>query len=380
MATTDRLLRSIEAIYAAGLGGEGWTSALVTIAELTGSVGATFEVFEKAPPHLIEFAVAGLPVGAETAYLDHYSRHNPRAAYAFAHLSQVFVADYQLIDEQGMDRDSYYAKYLTSIDLRYFLSAQVFNTERAQAVVTIQRSRQQGHVGRAEIDRMRRLLPHFRQAHDLASRLRGVRALTGAFEQMLDWLSDGVVLVRADGTVAYANRTIRAMAAAADGVALAKSAIKIGAPEARARLAAAIAGVHRAGGDIADAPTIADFAVSRPSGAPPYLVSVRPIMGGASEAWTEAGAIAAIFVRDQLQRNRTEARVLREAFGLTEAEADLARGLQDGLNPVTYARARSLSRNTVYTHLRRIKEKTNSARISELISKLNGTSMPLHSV
>jgi DNA-binding CsgD family transcriptional regulator len=376
MATTDRLLRCVESIYAAGLSGDGWTGALAALADFTGSLGATFEVFEKAPPRLIEFAVAGLPVGAETAYLDHYAQHNPRAAYAFAHLSQVFLADYQFFDEHAMDRDAYYAKYLTSIDLRYFLSAQVFNGERAQAVITIQRSRRQGHVGPIEIDRVRRLLPHFRRAHDMASRLRGANAAVGELQQMLEWLSDGVALVRSDGTVVYANGALRAFAAAGDGLALARGAIEFDAPRARARLAAAI-GTARRLGNAADAPPIVDFAVARPSGAPPYLVSVRPVMGGAEGPWSDTRAIAAVFVRDLLQRHRTETRVLREAFGLTEAEADVARGLQTGLSPSAHARARSLSRNTVYTHLRRIKEKTGCTRTSELVAKLNGASLPV---
>jgi DNA-binding CsgD family transcriptional regulator len=377
MASAEGLVRCVEAIYAAGFGDDGWTGALAALTEFTGSVGATFEVFEKSPPRLTGFAVAGLPVGAETAYLDHYARHNPRAEYAFDHLSQVFVSDYQLIDEQGMDRNPYYAKYLTSIDLRYFLSGQVFNTERSQAIVSIQRSRRQGHVGRSEIDRMRRLLPHFRQAHDLVSRLGNARAATGAFERILDWLTDGVALVRSDGSVVYANVALDALATAGDGVALARSGIEFGTAEARAHLGAAIAAVCKLSANSANPPASTDFTVARPSGAPPYLVSVRPLIWRTDGPAITTGAIAAVFVRDPLQPNRTEARVLREAFGLTEAEADLAHGLQSGLSPNAYARARSLSRNTVYTHLRRIKEKTNATRMAELLARLNGASMPV---
>ncbi len=377
MAKGDGLLRCIESVYAAGLNGDGWSEPLAALAALTGSVGATFEVFDKSPPQLTEFAVAGLSVGAETGYLDHYARHNPRAAYAFAHLSQVFVADNHLIDEVAMDRDPYYAKYLASIDLRYFLSGQVFDTERAQAVVTIQRSRRQGHVGDGEIDRMRRLLPHFRQAYDLAARLRGAGRAVGDLERMLDWLTEGVALVRRDGTVIYANRALRAFAASADGITLARNAIEFDAPHLRARLAAAVAAAGRVSSNATDAPPIVDFAVARASSAPPYLISVRPIVDGGDGRWAGAGAVAAVFVRDPLRGNRTQTRVLREAFGLTKAEADLAHSLQSGLSPIIYARDHSLSRNTVYTHLRRIKEKTGSTRMTELLSRLNSASLPV---
>ncbi len=372
MATAESLVRCVETIYAAGFSDDGWAGALAALADFTGSVGATFEVFDKSPPSLTEFAVAGLPVGAETAYLEHYARHNPRAAYAFDHLSQVFVSDYQLIDERGMDRSPYYAKYLTSIDLRYFLSGQVFNTEHTQAIVSIQRSRRQGHVGRSELDRMQRLLPYFRQAHDLVSRLGNAGDAVGTFERTLDWLTDGVALVRDNGSVVYANAALSAFALAGDGIALAKNGIEFSAADARTRLGAAIAAACKIVAADTEAAAPADFTAARPSGAPPYVVSVRPLVRYGGRQAVATSAVAAVFVHDPIQLNHTEARVLREAYGLTEAEADLARSLQSGLSPDAYARARSLSRNTVYTHLRRIKEKTNANRMAELLAKLNG--------
>jgi len=42
-----------------------------------------------------------------------------------------------------------------------------------------------------------------------------------------------------------------------------------------------------------------------------------------------------------------------------------------------YADGRALSLNTVYTHLRRLREKTGSNRMAELIYKLNELRLPL---
>ena len=68
---------------------------------------------------------------------------------------------------------------------------------------------------------------------------------------------------------------------------------------------------------------------------------------------------------------------LRDLFGLTEAEAGLAQALQSGVALSDYAGGRALSLNTVYTHLRRLREKTGSSRMAELIHKLNGLRLPL---
>ena len=75
--------------------------------------------------------------------------------------------------------------------------------------------------------------------------------------------------------------------------------------------------------------------------------------------------------------NAADQRMLRATFGLTDAEADLARALQTGTSPAKYARDRAISTNTVYTHLRRIKDKTGTRRITELIHALNGARLSL---
>ena len=78
-----------------------------------------------------------------------------------------------------------------------------------------------------------------------------------------------------------------------------------------------------------------------------------------------------MFVHDPLQQHAGTIAILRDAFGLTEAEAGVAKALQDGVALGDYASKRVLSLNTIYTHLRRIKEKTACHRMPELIRKLN---------
>jgi DNA-binding CsgD family transcriptional regulator len=121
----------------------------------------------------------------------------------------------------------------------------------------------------------------------------------------------------------------------------------------------------------------ADFPVARTSGAPPYLVSVRPIPSNHRNSRLAMAADAIVFIRDPLSRNTAAIRLLREVFGLTDAEASLAQALQSGISPGDYAQARAVSLNTVYTHLRRIKEKTGCNRMGELTRKLNDLQVPL---
>jgi DNA-binding CsgD family transcriptional regulator len=62
---------------------------------------------------------------------------------------------------------------------------------------------------------------------------------------------------------------------------------------------------------------------------------------------------------------------MRRTFDLTPAEAHLAMDLCRGVSPGAYAGRRGVSANTVYTHMRRLKDKCGAARTVELIATLN---------
>jgi DNA-binding CsgD family transcriptional regulator len=371
---TDGILDIIEAAQAAALDERGWPLMLQKLARMFGAAAATLEDFNKKPFGLQYLRIAGLPPMAETAYLSHYQHNNPRAAYAFRHLSEKVLYDHVLIDERTMDRDAYYTKYLNALDLRYFMSGQILNTPGSQAIVSIQRTRRQGHVERSDVERMRRLLPHLNLAYDMSTRLRhavtAVRSLEAAFE----WLSDGVALLRADGTIAYSNGVFQEMIRRNDGIRSRKGTIEFAARTAKTLLDGAVDdGARLRAGDIGrTVPT--DFLVQRASDAPPYVVSVRPL---AESATTPSGAVAIVFVRGPTERDAAAAALLRSIFGLTEAEAGVAQALQSGITLGQYSHSRKVSLNTVYTHLRRIKEKLGCHRTAELIRKLNDVQIPL---
>ena len=372
------LLATIEAAHAAALDEALWPDALGALARLFDAAGATLEDFAKQPLGLRYFRIAGLPSHAETDYLAHYQHNNPRAEYAFRNLSQAVLCDYVLIDERAMDRHAYYAKYLTALDLRYFMSGQIMDTPDAQAIVSIQRSRRQKHVERSDMARMRRLLPHFRQAYDVSTRLRQSAAAVRAFEHLLDWLADGVAIVRSDGRIVYANDAFLAAARRSDGVCIRRGVVEFAAGQAGERFAKAIGALMRLrAGDVdADAPV--DFALPGRDGDTAYLVSVRPLPQGSGAIGPEAAAI--VFVHDPQARNAGTVPLMRAVFGFTQAEANLADALRTGTSIGDYARERKLSLNTVYWHLRRIKEKTGCSRLPELISKLNDLRVPVRTI
>jgi DNA-binding CsgD family transcriptional regulator len=280
-----------------------------------------------------------------------------------------------MFDQATIKRDPFYMEFLKSLDLYYCVAGIVTTDPREFTGVCVHRTPKQGHIDAAGIAAMERLLPHVQQAFDVARRLKHAGETQHSLERALDWLADGVMLVRADGAVVYANAAMQAMVRRADGVAIKKGLVEFATAEARGRFAAAMAGIARLRQRGTKAAAVADFSVARRLDRPAYLVAVRPLPAEHGAAKADADAI--VFVRDPTSRNATALRMLRDVLDLTDAEAGVAQALQAGQRLQDYARTRMVSIHTVYAHLRSIKDKTGCHRMGELIRKLNDLQVPL---
>jgi DNA-binding CsgD family transcriptional regulator/PAS domain-containing protein len=371
MPTESDLLATIEAVHAAGLDSGLWPQALARIAGALGGSAAMFEVFDKRAACHRAWHGVGVPPGCEIAYFDHYVADNPRWLFMPRQRTGDVSWDYQFIDEAGIDKAPFYAELLAQLDLRYFLSGVLVATPDDYACISIQRSAAQGHAQRGEIATMRRLMPHLQQAFDVARRLDGAGEAVRSFEQAFDWIPDGVAFISGAGLVVYANEAMQAIARRRDVVRLRKGILEFLAVESRGRFDAALDIVRRVRSGEAASMTLTDFAVLRGAGLPPCFVSVRPLARSARETSESRQAEAIVFIRDPLKRNDAAGDIIREVFGLTPAETGVALAVQSGIALDQYAIDQRVSLNTVYTHLRRVREKTGCHSLADLIRKLD---------
>jgi DNA-binding CsgD family transcriptional regulator/PAS domain-containing protein len=377
MPKGDDLLATIEAVHAAGLDASLWPKALAAVAASLGGSAAMFEVFDKRAVRHREWYGSGVPPAAEIAYFEHYIADNPRWLFMPRQRTGDISWDYQFIDERGMNEAPFYAELLAQMDLRYFLSGVLMATPEDYACISVQRSSRLGHVQSDEIGLMERLLPHVQQAFDVARRLNGASEASKSFERAFDWIADGVAFVSAAGAVVYSNEALQAIVRRNDIVRLRKGAIEFLAVDARSRFDKALDAVRRQRAGEPPVPALTDFPVRRAADAPPYLVSVRPLARPPREGQSSARAEAIVFIRDPLKRGNAAGQMLREIFGLTEAETGVALALQSGVALEQYARTNNVSLNTVYTHLRRVREKTGCHSIADLVRKLDEFRIPL---
>ncbi len=255
-------------------------------------------------------------------------------------------------------------EFLPGFDMRYLLAGVVSRTPTEIVFTATQRSARAGLPDEREVRLLRTLLPHIGLAFDLMRRLHGAETAAEGTGAALDWVADGVVVLDAQGGVLHANRQARAVARRNDGVALRRGMLSFASAAAERALQRALSALAAVAADPLLPPAPVDFVARRAGDQAPYAISVRP--------YSAAGRGAAVvFIVDPLVEHGASAELLRQVFGLTGAEADLAEALRRGTPLDAYAAARGLSVNTVYTHLRRIKDKTGKSRTVELIHALN---------
>jgi DNA-binding CsgD family transcriptional regulator len=212
-------------------------------------------------------------------------------------------------------------------------------------------------------------------APQVTAQIEVVAARENLLASALDLLADGIALLGRDGGIVYVNEALRMLAARGSDFRIERNAIEFSGAHSRGRFAAALGAAQRI-----QEPTTAfrptDFAVARDNGLPPYTVSVRPLPHAGQSA-AHPNAVAMLLVHDPLQRTLSASRMLRELYGLTNAEAQLAEALSTGMTAVTYARHRCISITTVYTHLRRIREKTGWKSVAELTRRFHQLNIAL---
>ena len=194
------------------------------------------------------------------------------------------------------------------------------------------------------------------------------------FENALDLLSDGIALLRRDGAIVYANTALHHLAEHSRDFRIDRNAMEFATPDLRRRFAVALGAVARMH-HLQAARLATDFAVQREDGLPPYTVSVRPLLRAGEQTHPEAAAM--LLVHDPLQQTIAAGRMLQELYGLTNAEAQLVQALGGGMTAVAYAKSRRISVATVYTHLRRTREKTGWKSVAELTRRFHELNVSL---
>lgn len=302
-------------------------------------------------------------------YIDYYSQINPCFTSTKELIQQgsvkprhAFCSDHVLL------RSEFYTDYLRRLDAFDGLVATILEDGTVSANLTIFRPRRAKTFGESENALLRVLVPHLQRAFQLHNRVQGLEVKTRTIEEVLDSLTQGVVLLGADGRVLLVNQVATALFASEKALKLTPRGLVAGIPSENRQLNALIEGAIITG-DGNGLHSGGAMAISRNGLRQPLQVLVTPLRGKTLRLGKDV-PVAAVFISDPDSRTLSNSAVFRQLYGLTPAEARLAHILASGDSLRDAAEKLGVAQSTLRSQLKSIFAKTNTNRQSELIRTL----------
>jgi len=390
MMDAAELLDVTGMLYDAAAGSVGWPAPLDRLKRLVGARTLSLMVGDLGSGEVEVLASADIPADGVLAYRQHFRTVDlwTTRAIALTHRlpdggrPRVLVGGEMLVPDREYVESEFYRDFGRHHGLRHVVGTAA--SLGAAGVMPIGLHRREGDppFGAAERAKLAMVLPHLRRAMQLRHRLRGA-ALAGARDgglqgagstglSALDALPMGVLVVDDELRVVLANRAAEAVAQGRHGVRLLRSGplgtvqpsgtrlVVAGRKEAE-RLLLLVHDVC-AGGAGGALRLRSDDATPGPA----VLVTKLPRRLGGERAGIAPGR-ALVLLRELGDSTPVPPSfLLRDLFGLTRSEAEIARALSGGATKAAVAAGRGSRETTVRSQIRAILDKTGTANLRDL--------------
>lgn len=280
----------------------------------------------------------------------------------------------ELIPRANLVATAYYNDFARRFQLTRSLAAVIRLDVTTLSSISSIRPDHRDAFGEEERRLVEILMPHLQRAMQVHRRLATLQVAHDALADALEGFSTGVLIVRSDSTLLYANAVGSRLLAARDGISLDRRGLKASVAAETRALRALIHAAARtsAGGDGGSGGALSISRSARPSRHPLYLL-VTPIRAEQIRAIAGSQDAAAVFVTDVERTGDTDAEAVGRLWGLTATEGQIAGKLAAGLSPREISEELAITRNTVRWHVKHVLAKTHTCRQSELVRVLSAT-------
>jgi DNA-binding CsgD family transcriptional regulator len=363
-------------IYDAALDPALWPETLRRVCEFVGGV-ATALLSQDAASGAGRFYYSWGDDPEETRlWLEKYSRINPIAVpMLLLNVGDVRLGS-QLISREQLHATRFYKEWLCRTG---YGDNTIGVIEKSSAVVTClvtaHSERVWGDPGPRR--RMELIVPHVRRAVAIGGIIQRSRIEAETLADAVDALSAGVLLLGEGGCVVRANAAARAMLAAGDMLYLQGGALAVRGP--RAEQHALVEAIDDA---MRDELIVSPHGVAIPlsvGNGDRYVAHILPLTSGTRRsAACGSRAGAAVFVHKAELGGLLPLEAMARQFGLSPAELRvLAAVIEVGGSVPDIAEVLGVSEPTVKTHLRRLFDKTDTGRQTDLVRLVAGYANPL---
>jgi DNA-binding CsgD family transcriptional regulator len=212
-------------------------------------------------------------------------------------------------------------------------------------------------------DGLQGLMPHLKRAVRIYLRMAAIRGRISVVEGVLDRVPWAILFVDASGRVVEMNEPARILLRRRQGLLLGGRGLSAEDERETQRLRTLLAAARHAH----EPAPLGVLQLARSSGGRPLEVVVAPLP---LTQGTEGEPVAAVFVGDPEAAMHPDEGLLRDLYGLTRGESALALELLRGLRLADAAPRLGIAQETARTRLKQLFAKTDTARQSELMSRL----------
>ena len=356
----------VSRLYASAMGEAPWTDTLGHATSLFKASTAVMAVYDAARRVVAWENFGYSPAFAADFFASETYANDPRVPY-FANVSPGAVYfDHMLYDVEAMNQDPACRASCEALGVKYQLGAILDLPHGLTVGLALLSSEAQGQASEAAIAAFRQLTPHATQACALGHVFERQATTRAALLRALECKADGIVLLSPSGEATFVNDVACAVLASGDGLTLRGADFRTHRPPETRRLRQLVAKVL---GSDPDAAAGGRALVSRPSGKPPYVITV--LGAPATDAFLSRQAIGCVVhIHDLAVTAPPAHEALRAVFGLSEREADFAIELVRCASLERAAANAGMAVNTARNHLQSISRKTGAVGQTAIVQRL----------
>jgi DNA-binding CsgD family transcriptional regulator len=312
-------------------------------------------------------------VGMDPDGLDLYNRHyhtmdpwafSPRSACLFAEAG--VVTDQQLVPRSALYRSEYYVDFMSRFDRTRMVSMALGSGPPFSGISILRRDRDP-EFGEAEVRFLSSLAPHLRRALHIHDRLRTSAEERSVLLDSLDAVPCAVLIVDRSGRVALTNRAGTKLRVEHDGIGICRGVLAAASTDSNRRLAQLVASTAH---DQQIALLGGTMLLQRLTSSEPLHVLVAPVRRAepVDAAHRSAGVI--VFIGDPSRNILPSEFLLRQYYGLTRSEAEVAARIAVGRSLADIAQERGITIQTVRWYSKQVLAKTDCSSRAQLVRKL----------
>lgn len=373
MPSEKVILDLVAQIYDAAVDPDCWQPFLKGFADVTSSEAAALFLREDNRSLLLD-ASFGIAPEDRLSYAAHYAALNVWQSRLTRQFEPGVVRNSaDACPDAELLKTDFYNGWLRPQRLFYGYGGTILKSHSVSTNITAMRSRNRGAYDQAEVQLLQTLMLHLQKALELHRRVIILQEKRNASIESLNLLSTGFILVDRSAHVLFTNHAARRIIDQNDGLSIRLSGLTASLSDETAKIQKlAHEAWIRVPSNGSPSPS-GSVAVSRPSGRRRFSLLVVPLPRNESEPRLFAGIdlpAAAILISDPEGETVPDTTALRQSFGLTPAEANLASILMAGKSLKQAMDQLRISMNTAKTQLKAIFSKTGTSRQGELIRLL----------